>query len=122
MKRLSCALFQAGDIACIIGDDSDHGSGLIQYSGLWTLVSRHKIHTAIAPPYAGLLAGVHRGTRPLFSRVDDSTARLEKVDERSGMESEATFTVSSPLRATRSSSTVSDAPAKTQMHEPSLNM
>ncbi len=97
MAKESHGLFQAGDIACIIGDDSDHGSGLVQYSGLWTLVSKHFIHTAIAPPFAGLLAGTHRGTRPVFKRIDDSTASLFKAqDKRSGLESRAIFSVRSP--------------------------
>ena len=94
MGHRNCDLFQAGDIACIIGDDSDHGSGSVQYSGLWTLVSRHKIHTAIAPPYAGLLAGAHRGTMPIFTRIDNHSARLQKTGD--AMESEATFTLSPP--------------------------
>jgi hypothetical protein len=60
----------------MVGDDSDHGSGSVQYSGLWTLVSSHFIHTAIAPPYGGFLAGTHRGTRPSFTQLYATRARL----------------------------------------------
>jgi len=97
MGKENCGVFRAGDIACIIGDDTDHGSGLTQYSGLWTLVSRHFIHTAIAPPYAGLLAGTHRGTSPQFSRIDDRTARLHRPASGDGSaESTALFELKEP--------------------------
>jgi hypothetical protein len=92
-----CDLFRAADIACIIGDDSDHGSGNRQYSGLWTLVSRHLIHTAVAPPYACLLAGTHRGTRPDFDRLDDRTAILHRpAGEGQILESTSTFRLLDP--------------------------
>ncbi len=97
MGEECCGLFRAGDIACIIGDDTDHGSGLTQYSGLWFLVSRHFIHTAIAPPYAGLLAKTNRGTRPEFNRIDERTASLHRsaTPERP-VESTATFRLREP--------------------------
>lgn len=97
MGRYCCDLFRVGEIACIIGDDSDHGSGRVEYSGLWTLVSRHLIHTAFAPPYAGLIAGTHRGTRPSFSRLGPDRARLYRsATEERPIESEATFTLRPP--------------------------
>ena len=97
MATAKCGLFQAGDLACVIGDDSDHGSGSTQYSGLWTLISRHFVHTAFTPPYAGFIAGTHRGTRPAFSRINDTSARLYRSPtEESQIESEAVFIIRPP--------------------------
>jgi len=97
MEKRCCDLFMVGDIACIIGDDSDHGSGRVEYSGLWTLVSRHFIHTVFAPPFAGLIAGTHRGTRPTFTRISENQAGLYRsATEKNPIESEATFTLRPP--------------------------
>lgn len=71
-----CDLFKAGEIACIIGDDADHGSHSTQYSGLWTLISDYERHSAFVPAYAGCIADEHRRTQPKFERLSELEAEL----------------------------------------------
>ncbi|MCE9589184.1 MAG: hypothetical protein K8S99_01525 [Planctomycetes bacterium] len=69
-------MIQAGDLQAVVGDDSRDGVGGRQYSGLWSLASKHRVFNCFGNSYAGLIAGELRGTRPHVEVVDDTTVAL----------------------------------------------
>jgi len=71
-----CELFQAGEIAAVVGDASRDGVGGTQYCGLWSLTSKHRVFNAFGNSYAGLLPGEIRGRAPLLELVDAHTCAL----------------------------------------------
>ena len=43
-----CYFISAGELRAIIGDDTDHGAGQDQHSGVWFLTSIKDGHTAVS--------------------------------------------------------------------------
>lgn len=74
--RPNCHMIQAGDLQAIVGDDSRNGVGGRQYSGLWSLTSKHRVFNCFGNSYAGLLAGDLRGKGPHVEVVDEHTVAL----------------------------------------------
>lgn len=73
-----CALLQAGEIQAIVGDASRNGVGGMQYCGLWSLTSQHRVFNAFGNSYAGLIPGEIRGKSPLLEVVDAHTCLLSR--------------------------------------------
>jgi len=71
-----CVFLRAGELAAIVGDDTPRGPGGRQYSGLWSLTHTACPASPFQSAYAGLIAGVHRGSGPQLELIDDTTARL----------------------------------------------
>lgn len=69
-------MIQAGDLQAIVGDDSREGVGGIQYSGLWSLTSKHRVFNCFGNSYAGLLASDLRGKHPYVEQIDPHTVAL----------------------------------------------
>ncbi len=73
-----CYFISAGELRAIIGDDTDHGAGQDQHSGVWFLTSIKDGHTAVSQGNGVLLFGHHRGKRPAVRRVDETAVELFK--------------------------------------------
>ena len=73
-----CYFMSAGELRAIVGDDTDHGGGRDEHSGVWFLTSTKDRHTAVSQGNGILLFGHHRGTRPSVRRVDDVSVELFK--------------------------------------------
>ncbi len=73
-----CYFISAGELRAIVGDDTDHGAGQDQHSGVWFLTSVKDKHTAVSQGNGLLLFGHHRGTRPSVRRLDAVRVELFK--------------------------------------------
>ena len=69
---MHCALIQAGELQAVVGDASRNGVGGIQYCGVWSLTSVHRVFNAFGNSYAGLIPGEIRGKAPSLRGVDAS--------------------------------------------------
>ena len=79
VKKVHCYFLSAGELRAIIGDDTDHGAGSNQHSGIWYLTSTRHPHTAVAQGNAHLVLGQHRGTGPSVRQLEDGTVELFKA-------------------------------------------
>lgn len=73
-----CYFMSAGELRTIVGDDTDHGAGQNQHSGIWFLTSTKEGHSAVSRGNGVLLFGHHRGKRPEVKRVDETAVELFK--------------------------------------------
>ena len=73
-----CYFISAGELRAIVGDDTDHGAGWQEHSGIWFLTSAKDSHTAVSQGNGILILYHHRGTRPSIRRVDEATVELHK--------------------------------------------
>ena len=73
-----CHFISAGELRAIVGDDTDHGGGRDEHSGVWFLTSIKDRHTAVSQGNGILLFGHHRGTRPQVRRLDETSVELFK--------------------------------------------
>ena len=73
-----CYFISAGELRAIVGDDTDHGAGRNEHSGIWLLTSVKDGPTAVSSGNGVLLFGHHRGRRPSVRRVDETAVELFK--------------------------------------------
>ncbi len=93
-----CYFLSAGELRAIVGDDTDHGAGQDQHSGVWFLTSVQDKHTAVSQGNGVLLFGHHRGTQPLVRRVDEVTVELfkEACEANNFVETRGTYRLVAP--------------------------
>ncbi|MSS73974.1 MAG: hypothetical protein EXS64_21185 [Candidatus Latescibacteria bacterium] len=93
-----CYFISAGELRAIVGDDTDHGAGQDQHSGIWFLTSVKEKHTAVSQGNGVLLFGGHRGTKPSIRRVDEVTVELfkEATDRNNFVETQGTYRLVAP--------------------------
>ena len=84
--RAPMEFVDGGDIFCMIGGNSPHGadlaSGGMAWPGIWSLTSRHDIHSAFVNAFAGMTFSVLRHTDPPVpvQRLDSLRVALECCD------------------------------------------
>ena len=93
-----CYFISAGELRAVVGDDTDHGAGQPQHSGIWFLTSVKDGHTAVSQGASILVFGHHRGTRPSIRRVDETTVALsrEASPENNYLETQGTYRLVAP--------------------------
>lgn len=93
-----CYFMSAGELRAIVGDDTDHGAGRDEHSGVWFLTSVKDRHTAVSQGNGILLFGHHRGTRPSVRRLDDATVELfkEASEKNNFVETRGTYRLTAP--------------------------
>jgi hypothetical protein len=72
------AFLIAGDLRSIVGDDTDHGYGRDQHSGLWYLASTHDRRNVVAGGASILAFSHHRGSHPTIRTLEDGAVELRK--------------------------------------------
>lgn len=91
------AMIQAGEIQAVIGDASRNGMGGTQYSGIWSLTSRHWPFNAFGNSYAGLIPGEIRGRSPELIDADDRSCVLARqADDAYPVDARAEYRVEEP--------------------------
>ena len=93
-----CYFISAGELRAIVGDDTDHGGGRDEHSGMWFLTSVKDGHTAVSQGNGVLLFGHHRSTRPSVRRVDDTAVELSKeaCEANDFVETRGTYRLTAP--------------------------
>jgi hypothetical protein len=92
-----CQMLQAGDLVAIVGDDSRDGFAGPQYSGIWSLASKHRVFNVFGNSFAGLLPGAIRGCGCRLEPIDDTRCALVcSADERSQSDVRAEYALSAP--------------------------
>ena len=93
-----CYFMSAGELRAIVGDDTDHGAGRDEHSGVWFLTSTKDRHTAVSQGNGILLFGHHRGTRPSVRRVNDVSVELfkEACEANNHVETRGTYRLVAP--------------------------
>ena len=93
-----CYFISGGELRAIVGDDTDHGAGQPQHSGVWFLTSAKEGHTAVSRGASVLVFGHHRGKRPSIRRIDERTVELYKdaLPENNFVETHGIYRLTAP--------------------------
>ena len=74
--RFQTVELRAGEIALLLGNEYDHGSGRTGYIGIWSLTSVHEPTNLFVPHYAGW---IHRRNRANVTRISDTEAVIQHL-------------------------------------------
>ena len=70
-RREHCYFLSRGELRAIVGDETDHGYGVDQHSGVWFLASSADRRNIVAGGASILVFSHHRGTHPAIRRVEN---------------------------------------------------